>query len=132
MEFHIKGTNDYKESEQCWDIFLDELYLGELVFPVSSAFGLTKFLWMCGMMLTWKGDILKFFEHTSNELEIYNAIIFAPPVIPISKLLYALLDEADMFCNEWRMLLRRTTKPFQTSMNHYLEISVEFYHDAWC
>jgi hypothetical protein len=35
-----------------------------------------------------------------------------------------------VFFNEWRMLPKRAKKPFQTSVNHYLKIHVEFYHDV--
>jgi hypothetical protein len=35
-----------------------------------------------------------------------------------------------VFFNEWKMLPKRAKKPFQPSVNHYLKISVEFYHDV--
>lgn len=65
-------------------------------------------------------DILKFTLHTSNGLEMYNAIIFAPPVIPILFPFYTpYMKRLMVFFNEWRMLQRRAKKPFQTSVNHY-------------
>ena len=126
-ELYGKGTNDHKESEQCWDIFW-EIFSQYLIYIWSLITCLGK-LWLLG----WPSfcECIECCSLDSFGTRVYFAFIFAPPVIPILLPLYMpYMKRLMAFFNKWRMLPKRTKKPFQTSVNHYLKIRVEFYHDV--